>query len=75
MNCPICKSQLDPERVCHSTHCLYFGAEVPVSKEETIECPECCGGGMVAKLFPSGHTEVKCERCYGEGVIDNKDCN
>lgn len=32
-------------------------------------CPECEGGGFVAKLLPSGHAEVKCEICCGRGYL------
>lgn len=34
------------------------------------ECPDCEGGGIVAKLYPSGHTEATCERCDGLGQLD-----
>lgn len=32
-------------------------------------CPECDGGGMIAVLYPKGHTEINCEKCRGEGKI------
>jgi hypothetical protein len=42
--------------------------------EDTIECETCNGEGqvMVAKLYPSGHTEVNetCTDCNGDGIID-----
>jgi hypothetical protein len=31
------------------------------------ECPECHGGGFIAKLYPNGHTEESCEYCNGTG--------
>ncbi len=34
------------------------------------ECPECGGGGMIAKLYPQGHTEVSCEECCGLGWLE-----
>jgi len=42
-----------------------------LSKEDfnTKICPECDGGGMIAKLYPKGHTEVNCEKCHGEGKL------
>lgn len=39
-------------------------------KPKVIECPECYGGGMVAKLYPNGHTEVSCEYCDGIGEVE-----
>ncbi len=36
----------------------------------TVDCSNCGGGGMVAKLYPSGHTEEKCETCGGTGQIE-----
>ena len=36
-------------------------------------CPECEGGGMHFKLYPSGHTEVTCECCSGTGVVEYED--
>lgn len=42
--------------------------------EDTIECETCNGEGqvMVAKLYPSGHTEVNetCPDCNGDGIIN-----
>lgn len=38
-------------------------------QEELETCPVCEGGGWIAKLYPSGHTEVACERCDGEGTL------
>lgn len=42
-----------------------------------IECPECQGEGkvMVARLYPSGHTECwdPCEFCEGAGRFDESD--
>lgn len=42
-----------------------------------IYCPECGGEGqtMIAKLYPSGHTEcwVPCELCDGEGDFEEAD--
>lgn len=32
-------------------------------------CPTCDGGGVTGKLYPSGHTEVTCEDCDGEGQV------
>ena len=50
----------------------------PVDDEETI-CETCNGTGqvMVAKLYPSGHTEVKedCPDCNGTGYIETKSDN
>ncbi len=37
-----------------------------------MECPECEGGGFIAKLYPNGHTEVRCETCGGSGVIESE---
>jgi len=41
------------------------------------DCPECYGKGeqMIAKLYPSGHTECwePCEFCEGEGVFEAED--
>lgn len=31
------------------------------------DCPECMGGGFIAKLYPNGHTEERCEECEGTG--------
>jgi hypothetical protein len=39
-------------------------------KPKVIECPHCYGGGMVAKLYPNGHTEVSCEYCDGVGEVE-----
>lgn len=37
------------------------------------ECENCGGEGrvMIAKMYPSGHTEVweTCEECWGEGYV------
>ena len=33
-------------------------------------CPECEGGGFIAKLYPNGHTEARCEICDGRGYIE-----
>lgn len=30
-------------------------------------CTECGGGGFIAKLYPSGHTEQTCDECGGLG--------
>lgn len=44
--------------------------QVNPHKPKVIECPECYGGGMVAKLYPNGHTEVSCEYCDGIGEVE-----
>lgn len=42
-----------------------------------IYCPECGGEGkqMIAKLYPSGHTECweHCKLCDGEGDFEEAD--
>lgn len=42
-----------------------------------IDCPECSGEGqqMVARMYPSGHTEVweDCEFCNSEGSFEESD--
>lgn len=47
-----------------------FVGQVNPHKPKVIECPECYGGGMVAKLYPNGHTEVSCEYCDGIGEVE-----
>lgn len=38
-------------------------------------CPDCEGAGWTGKLYPSGHHEVTCDRCSGEGFLDfDDDC-
>jgi DnaJ-class molecular chaperone len=41
------------------------------------DCPECRGQGeqMIAKMYPTGHTECwdKCEFCEGEGRFEEED--
>ena len=69
--------------------CLYYkgkwagiapssDSNAPINDEETI-CETCNGTGqvMVAKLYPSGHTEVKedCPDCNGTGYIETKSDN
>lgn len=34
------------------------------------ECYDCSGGGFIGRLYPSGHSEVRCETCNGTGVLD-----
>ena len=42
-----------------------------------IDCPECHGAGeqMIARMYPSGHTECwePCEFCDGEGNFEEAD--
>lgn len=47
----------------------YDESNVP---DEAI-CPECDGAGFQAKLYPSGHTEVRCEECNGQGYFEAED--
>ena len=41
------------------------------------DCPECNGSGeqMIARMYPSGHTECwePCEFCEGEGQFEEDD--
>jgi len=41
------------------------------------DCPECNGRGeqMIARMYPTGHTECwePCEFCEGEGVFEEED--
>ena len=43
-------------------------------KLKYYECPECGGKGeqLIAKLYPSGHTETwePCELCQGDGTFE-----
>lgn len=44
----------------------------PLPYQEAVEevpCPRCEGAGFFAALYPSGHTEVTCDCCYGNGYI------
>lgn len=42
-----------------------------------VECPDCKGSGeqMIAKMYPTGHTECwePCEFCEGEGKFEEAD--
>lgn len=42
-----------------------------------IDCPECRGTGthMIARMYPTGHTECweSCEFCEGEGCFEEAD--
>ena len=48
-----------------------------MTTEAKVDCPECNGEGevMIARLYPSGHTECwdPCEFCDGEGNFDEAD--
>ncbi|HLD91572.1 MAG TPA: hypothetical protein VI911_11295 [Patescibacteria group bacterium] len=85
-NCPLCDKIVDTEGDCTNPKCNAYGYRVRwpliVSCQTAITdntktvfkaCPECEGSGFIGKLYPSGHTEVKCERCSGEGMIEDED--
>lgn len=37
------------------------------------ECPRCFGGGMEIIGTPNGPSEIKCDKCYGEGYIEEEE--
>lgn len=40
-----------------------------IDSRPDVECPDCGGSGFIAKLYPSGHTEERCDLCDGSGEV------
>ena len=57
--------QLDMNNTCTKENIIY------------VKCPDCYGEGriMIAKMYPSGHTECweNCEFCNGDGDFEEAD--
>ena len=45
-------------------------AHLELTNPNRQECGDCSGGGFIGRLYPSGHTEVRCETCNGNGFLD-----
>ena len=70
MDCPVCKKEADRNGCCQNSLCTLY--EVLVCEpDNTVVCPECEGGCFTMECYGGQPTEVKCERCYGEGRVEN----
>ena len=63
--------------VMHQSHKLSEVGSIPVVTTKYVPCPECRGEGkqMIARMYPTGHTECweDCDFCDGEGDFEEAD--
>ena len=68
--CRFChQNSVDTEGICNNTRCMAHGDTILEKLDEEDKfCEECGGSGFIAKLYPQGHCEARCEQCEGTGL-------